>query len=114
MFLRSLAPNGYQQMSTICFGCQKIICNRSGVEDTRLEGQRQGHKKSEAMTMDTKKSEAKDRLLEDRPSRGKDQGHNAQEFSKKRSSTKFFRRSQKKGLRKFSATFLASYDEIFD
>ena len=74
------------------------MINRGGVEDTRLE----------AKSKDTKKSEAKDSLSEDRHSRGQGQECSrprprtqAQVLSKKkkeRSSQKFFRRSPQKNV----------------
>ena len=81
-----------------------VVMTRGGVEDTRLE----------AKAKDTKKSEAKDSLSEDRHSRGqgqecsrprprtKDTSASAlqKKKKKKRSSQKFFRRSPKKGLHK--------------
>ena len=77
--------------------------NRDGVEDTRLEAK------------DTKKSEAKDNLSEDRHSRGQGQecargqgpSTQAQVLSKKRSSQKFFKRSQKKKKKVFTKFFQA-------
>ena len=73
-----------------------MVMDRGGVEDTRLE----------AKAKDTKKSEAKDSLSEDRHSRGqgqecssprtKDTSASVLQKKKKRSSQKFFRRSPKK------------------
>ena len=59
-----------------------LLISRGGVEDTRLEAK------------DTKKSEAKDSLSEDRHFRG--QGHKRKCSPKKRSSQKFVGRSPKK------------------
>ena len=59
---------------------KESMINRGGVEDTRLEAK------------DTKKSEAKDSLFEDRPSRGQSQGPRTQPqvFSKKKGLQKSF------------------------
>ena len=63
---------------------RKVLFTRGGVEDTRLE----------AKAKDTKKSEAKDSLSEDRHSRGQGPRTQPQVFStKKRSSKIFFRHS---------------------
>ena len=78
---------------------------RGGVEDTRLE----------AKAKDTKKSEAKNSLSEDRHSRGqgqecsrprtKDTSASALKKKKKRSSQKFFKRSPQKNV--FQKSFQA-------
>ena len=79
-----------------------MVQDRGGVKDTRLEAKAKDTKKSEA--------KAKDNLSEDRPSRGQGQecrrprpktkNTSASALQKKkRSSKKFFRRSQKKKKR---------------
>ena len=88
--VHSVITNSYEAACPM----RKSLRTRGGVKDTRLE----------AKAKDTKKSEAKDNLSEDRHSRGQGQEcsrpgtkvTSASALQKKRSSQKFFRRSSHK------------------